>query len=163
MYIGYSGAGSTGKSVDVYRRAAEEKINNPTKTVTIVSEVVRDCPLPVNESGTRYSQLWIFTEHIRREVEAVHDYDIVVADRTAVDNIAYAKLQGYDDLAEALLGVVRLWIPNYDIVIFKSIENNNYCYDDGFRSVSYNFRYGMEEVLVGLYKELGMWDRIVKL
>ena len=57
MKIAISGSHGTGKSSYVYKKAQEEKIENPTKRISIVSEVARDCPFPINKTATEQSQL----------------------------------------------------------------------------------------------------------
>jgi hypothetical protein len=160
MYIGYTGAHSTRKTTSVYSRAAEEKLENPRKRVTIISETASDCPLPINEEATPESQLWIFSKQIELELQALHKYDIVVSDRTCVDSIAYSVVAGFSELAKAMFEIAKLQVPRYDHIVFKTISRNLEIYDNGFRSVDKGFRDKVEVALFNIYKQLGVVDRI---
>ncbi|HJT63146.1 MAG TPA: hypothetical protein VJ839_00045, partial [Candidatus Limnocylindria bacterium] len=66
-----SAAGRAGRSVEVSR------------------EVIRLNPLGRNEGASREAQLWVLMAQIKEELELAGQADILVTDRSVVDNFAY--------------------------------------------------------------------------
>jgi phage terminase large subunit len=67
--IAYSGTHGTGKSYAVGERFIKEKLDNPTKSVVVISENIRNCPFPINKESTKYSQMWIFSDQMKMELK----------------------------------------------------------------------------------------------
>ncbi len=156
--IALSGAHGTGKTTAAYALAAELK-KGAAREVGIILEVARRCPYPifaVGQTPTRAAQMWIFTEQIRAELDAVRIYGTVVSDRTIVDCIAYTSVAGFHDLAFAQLALARHHVHIYRRVIFHGTAGNPWCCDDGLRSRDMAMRAEMELRLLELYAQLGV-------
>lgn len=161
MKIAYTGAQGTGKTTSVYNSLLEYKKNNKDKRVTLVIEVASESPFPINRKTTRESQTWIFTSQIKEELEKTNKYDIVVCDRTICDCIAYSMWAGFDDLAHQMIEFAKGYINTYDIIYFKKIENNNYNFSDGIRDTNDEYRQKMEDLMIDVYKKVGVYDKLI--
>ncbi|MBD3226975.1 MAG: AAA family ATPase, partial [Candidatus Lokiarchaeota archaeon] len=90
-----------------------------------VGEVARDCPLSINEETTFYSQIWILNSQINREIEKQNINEVIVTDRTVIDNFAYAqrvakksKINKRD--IEVIESFVKYWASTYDFLFYLS-------------------------------------------
>jgi len=110
MKIGFMGTHGTGKTTRARAMAAQLKAKDPAKRLTLLSDVARSCPLPVNEKTSDLARRWIFHRQMTREVECVAQNDIVVCDRTILD-MAYARRAGFDFVEIYLPVALRGWRP----------------------------------------------------
>ena len=157
--IAYSGAHGTGKTTSVYEFAGCLKKQMPNKRIGILEENAGLCPYPINKKMSRESQLWIFTHQIQAELAMTARYDLVVADRSAVDPIAYTWTADMIQLAEGMMTIIPEHLPIYQKIIFKTILNNQYLVDDGFReSDDFGFQLQVETIMLNLYSRLGFTD-----
>jgi len=155
MKIAFSGTHGTGKTTSVFELATKFKKDNTDKTVGIIAETARRCPLPINKDSTEMSQLWIFAEQMKFEIEYCEWYDIVICDRSIIDSIAYTYVGGYYELANRKLETAKSFMNTYDKIIFKTIKSNNYIYDDGIRdSKDLDYRKKIEDKMLELYQKL---------
>lgn len=90
--IAITGTHGTGKTTLSYQLAAHYK--QLGHNVKIIQEVARSCPFPINAGMTTETMLWIFFEHMRKELEAMKSHDIVISDRTVFDSFAYGENAG---------------------------------------------------------------------
>ena len=159
--IAFTGSHGVGKTTAVYKKAHELKMVHKNITVGICSEVSFECPYPINKKTTDRSQLWMFACHLKNELTLLSHYDIIVSDRTIVDIIAYTQWAGYQDLADGMLTIARNHIKIYKEIIFKPIESNNLLFDDSHReSIDHEYRSEIENILLELYKAIGLEDRL---
>lgn len=156
--ITFTGAHATGKTTSVLEKAREIKIKYPESSVCLLQEIASFCPLPINQNTTPEAQLWIFATQIAKELELCASWDIVISDRTCIDNIAYTYRAGFHDLAERMLFLAALNLHLYKEIYFKSIKNNSYLFADGIRSVEKSFRSEIETILLNYYSRLGLTD-----
>lgn len=154
MKVAFSGAQGTGKSLSAYQKVAELKLEKPDKSVVIVNELATESPFPINNSATRESQLWIFVSQIQRELKLGSKYDILVCDRSVCDNLAYASFLEFYDLIEALLPLATMHIKTYDMIYFKTVENNPYLRDDGVRLADINVAKEIQRTMKDFYRIL---------
>jgi len=83
--IGTHGVGKTTLCFDLAAR-----LKRLDRSVHLVTEVARDCPLPINRDTTLDAQTWILHAQCAREIAASAKGDhIVVCDRSVLDNYAY--------------------------------------------------------------------------
>lgn len=139
MKIAFSGTHGTGKTTAVLEKAKELKLKYPTKTVGILSENAINCPLPINRKATIESQLWMFGDQLRKEIEMANRFDILVCDRSIFDAVAYTWRID-EELGAAMFKMSLKFIDTYDIIYFKRLKNNNYLVDDGLRDTDETFR-----------------------
>jgi len=147
MKIAFIGTHGTGKTTLAYSVTGELK--RLGKNATMVTEVARKCPLPINEKGSINSQLWIMSAQIAEEVEADHKFTHVVCDRSILDSFAYGIYSSCDN--ELLKKLFEYWITSYDI-LFK-VPMFYDLIDDGFRSTSKEFQQKVDSIISDLLKK----------
>src|SRR4029453_14519069 len=81
------GSHSVGKSNAVHAFAST--IGRAGRSVEVGREVIRDNPLGLNEGATSEAQLWGLMAQVQQEREAAKGADLLVPDRSVVDNFAY--------------------------------------------------------------------------
>jgi nicotinamide riboside kinase len=115
------------------------------RSVEFAREVVRDNPLGINESATGEAQLWVLMSQIRQELELAPKAQVLVTDRSAMDNHAYylRACQGQDRFAVTPL--VTAWAATYDLVV--RLLPDVPLRPDGTRSTADTFRDEVEELL----------------
>lgn len=108
-FIGSHGVGKTTLCFDVAAR-----LKRLDMAVELVKEVARACPLPINRDTTVEAQAWILHTQIAEELVAGSRYDVVVSDRSVLDNYAYLVHRAGPHPAYTPL--VRSWMRTYDYV-----------------------------------------------
>lgn len=153
--IAYSGTHGTGKTTAVYSKAASLKKQHPQKSVGIITETAPFCPFPINKEATEAAQSWIFHTQIKKELEAIRFYDLVVSDRTCIDPIAYTWARGFMNLSTAMVLMAHQHLDHYHKIFFRTLEANQYWIPDGIRESSDKaFREKVQEKLYRLYNSL---------
>lgn len=114
--------------------------------VDLVKEVARRCPLPINEDTTLDAQAWILHTQIAEEIAAASMYDVVVCDRSVLDNYAYlvAKVGRRPELEP----LVRDWVGSYQ-ALFKVPVLSAPTFD-GKRAVSPTFQLEIDHLIDAL-------------
>ena len=151
--IAFSGTHGTGKTTSAFEHAAELKMRYPDRTVGILSENVVNCPLPINREATVQSQLWIFADHLRQEIELSTKYNILVCDRSVYDAIAY-MWRIDETTAIGMLRTVTDYARTYSTIYFKRASTNEYKNDDGLRDTDEEFRLYVDKQLETIYSHL---------
>jgi len=156
--IAFTGAHGTGKTTSVLELASQLK-KTAWEEVGILTEVARDCPLPVlgKHSGDGYfdAQRWIFSMQMARDIEMSVKYGVTVSDRTVADAIAYSLFLGYVDLAIGQLDMASNHMGIYEKIYLKRVTPE-YLVDDGFRDVCLANQAEVEMHLIEVYKALGV-------
>lgn len=151
MKISFSGAQGTGKTTSVAELFYKTKLENPSKTVTILMENAKHSPYAINKNTNISSQLWIYTNQLQQELYYEANYYFVLGDRTICDAMAYSKVVGLDELADSMYELGKHHIQSYDEIIFKTIKNNDFLIDDGVRDVDRKYRQDVEDILLDIY------------
>lgn len=114
LKIAFVGTHGVGKTTLCFDLAAQLK--RLDLAVDLVKEVARRCPLPINEETTLDAQAWILHTQVAEEIAAMAMYEVVVCDRSVLDNYAYlvARVGRKPELDT----LVREWIRGYD-ALFK--------------------------------------------
>src|SRR5687768_6033014 len=130
-FVGTHGVGKTTLCFDLATQLKRLDLG-----VDIVKEVARRCPLPINEETTPDAQAWILHTQIAEELEAAATYEVVICDRSVLDNYAYlvARVGRRADLDPLVAG----WIKGYD-ALFKVPVLGAPSFD-GTRAVSRAFQ-----------------------
>lgn len=156
MYkIGIMGTHGVGKTTFAYQLLARKKKENPNLKVGIVTEVARDCPFPINKETTAPTQFWIFAEQLKREIEAEKRNDIVICDRTLLDNLAYTVCAGYKPFG-LLAFVIDDWMHMYDELYFFRLKNKQPVASDGVRDTDVHFQRKIDKILA-------LWVEVFKI
>ena len=110
MKIALIGTHGVGKTTLCYDLAA--RLKRLDRGVHLVTEVARECPLPINRGTTLDAQSWILHTQCAREIAGVASGDVVVCDRSVLDNYAY--LVHALGRRPELDGWIRRWCSSYD-------------------------------------------------
>ena len=84
----------------------------------------------------------------------------MVCDRTVVDCAVYCQLRGFNDLADLVINHGRLYLRDYDQVVFLDARTHPYLYEDGLRDVGEGFRLAVNDRLRRLLEDLADWGCI---
>jgi len=141
LKIGVCGTSHAGKTTFI-GDIAEQLEEKGHKTI-IIDEIVRSCPLPINEEAFLSSQLHIALSQITKEIEAGFNREnngcaVLITDRTILDNYAYAlsfeiRKRKHFTGTQIMKNLIGYWVHTYNIVFYLKplptpIEN------DGVRS-----------------------------
>jgi nicotinamide riboside kinase len=144
MKIAFIGTHGVGKTTLCYELAASLKKRD--LGVELVREVARECPLPINRDTTLKAQSWILHTQIARELEAESKAEVVVCDRSVLDNYCYLKraLSG-EAIAPELELLLRGWTGSYDFLIRVPIVGDPRF--DGVRDTDLAFQHGIDALI----------------
>jgi GTPase SAR1 family protein len=137
-FVGSHGVGKTTLCFDLASQLKRLDLG-----VDLVKEVARRCPLPINEETTPDAQAWILHTQIAEELAAATLYEVVVCDRTVLDNYAYLVARvGRRPELDPLVGS---WIRTY-AALFKVpvLEAPSF---DGTRAVSRSFQMEIDGII----------------
>lgn len=147
--VAFIGSHGVGKTTLCYEIAA--RLKRRDLRVDMVKEVARKCPLPINKESTIDAQAWILHMQIAMEIEASVDNDIVVCDRSALDNYAYLVAScGRQPVYDLL---VRSWFPSYDLAVWVPITETPRF--DGVRDTDLRFQERIDRLISELIADFG--------
>ena len=155
MKVAFIGTHGVGKTTLCFELAAHLK--RLDLGVELVKEVARRCPLPINEETTLDAQTWILHTQVAEEIAASAQYEVVVCDRSVLDNYAYLVARA--GRHPALDGLVGEWIRGYD-TLFKVPVTSAPSFD-GTRAVSRAFQLEIDATIDRLVEAFGV--RVVPL
>jgi nicotinamide riboside kinase len=141
LKVAFVGTHGVGKTTLCYDLAAQLK--RLDLGVELVKEVARRCPLPINEKTTPDAQAWILHTQMAEELAAAAIYEVVICDRSVLDNYAYLVARiGRRPEFDAL---VRSWIGTYNFLFKVPILDAPSF--DGTRAVSQTFQIEIDETI----------------
>jgi hypothetical protein len=114
----------------------------------MVREVARFCPLPINRDTTISAQSWILHTEIAEELVADYKAEVVVCDRSVLDNYCYLLQTGRAPMLEPL---VRWWTGTYQLLIKVPIVGA--LQFDGLRDVNDVFQRAIDDKIEELVAE----------
>jgi hypothetical protein len=146
-FVGTHGVGKTTLCFDLASQLKRLDLG-----VDLVKEVARRCPLPINEQTTPDAQSWILHTQIAEELAAAATYEVVICDRSVLDNYAYlvARVGRQPELDP----LVRSWIGTYD-ALFKVPVLGAPSFD-GTRAVSPGFQMEIDSTIDRLIEAFGV-------
>jgi hypothetical protein len=148
MKFAFIGTHGVGKTTLCFELAALLKKRD--KVVEMVREVARFCPLPINRETTVAAQSWILHTEIAEELVAENKSEIVVCDRSVLDNYCYLLQTGRHPNLEPL---VRWWVGTYQLLIKVPIVGTPLF--DGLRDVDTAFQRTVDEKIDEVLSD---WD-----
>jgi len=150
MKIALIGSHGVGKTTLCFELAARLKRRHVD--VDIVREVARRCPLPINQQTTVEAQEWILHSQINAEIEATSGHDVVVCDRSVLDNYCYmVHAAGTQKIWERFLDY---WLKTYELLVHvPPWVRPTY---DGVRAVDARFQEQIELLLEGMITARGL-------
>lgn len=140
--IAFIGTHGVGKTTLCYGLAARLKARDVR--LEVVGEVARRCPLPINRDTTVAAQAWILHSQIADEILAASRHDLVISDRSVLDNYVYLLLarSEVDPVVDVL---VDSWCRSYDLLVHAPILGLPSA--DGLRSTDRAFQRAVEDRL----------------
>ena len=138
MKVAFIGSHGVGKTTLCFELAALLKKRD--RIVEMVREVARFCPLPINRDTTVAAQSWILHTEIAEELVAENKSEIVICDRSVLDNYCYLLQTGRHPQLEPL---VKWWTGTYDLLIKVPIVGS--LQFDGLRDVDAAFQRAVDE------------------
>jgi nicotinamide riboside kinase len=150
MKIAFIGSHGVGKTTLCFDLAA--RLKRLDWSVDIVKEVARACPLPINRDTTLEAQAWILHTQIAEELAAAARYQVVVCDRSVLDNYAYLVNRGGRSAAYDAL--VREWIGSYHALVKVPVVSSPAF--DGTRDTSIAFQSAIDQEIDRLLHQFGV-------
>ncbi len=156
--IAFIGSHSVRKSNAVHAFAST--IGRAGRSVEVGREVVRFNPLGLNEGATPEAQLWVLMAQVQQELELRNRAEVLVTDRSVVDNFAYflRVTDGADPFAVEPL--VCRWAKSYDLSV--RLLPDVALLADGVRSTNDAFRDEIETILDRILPDYLPADRLVE-
>jgi nicotinamide riboside kinase len=142
-FVGTHGVGKTILCVDVFAFLRKNNF-----TVMPLLEVARYCPLPINENTTLEAQLWIIHKQIAFEIREASQCDILITDRSVLDNYAYLVNRFGEQ--KYLHSMLKNWMNTYDYCFRVPITERK-IQNDKFRSLSKAFQKKIDKLVVELF------------
>jgi hypothetical protein len=126
------------------------------KAVELLTEIARECPFPLNDLGTRLAYQWIIARQIQLEIEKSPRADVLVCDRSVLDNFAYylRRFGPEGGEANALRSYCAAWMETYDLLVRLPV--NQLPAWDGFRSTDLAFQHEIDRLCDELFE--GVYD-----
>jgi nicotinamide riboside kinase len=143
-FIGTHGVGKTTLCFDLAAALKHHGLN-----VDIVKEVARLSPLPINRQTSTDAQTWILMTQIAEEIRSASRHDVVICDRSVLDNYAYLALAcGRHAEIEHF---VDYWLRSYEL-LFK-VPVTGRAATDGVRDVDEQFVRAVDDLVDTLLSE----------
>jgi thymidylate kinase len=143
-FIGTHGVGKTTLCYELAAALKRQGLN-----VDIVKEVARLSPLPINRQTSLDAQTWILVTQIAEEIRSASVHDVVVCDRSVLDNYAYmVRACGRQPALEQL---VDYWLSTYDLLLKVPVIGRADA--DGVRDTDEEFVLDIDRRVAGLLEE----------
>jgi nicotinamide riboside kinase len=147
MKVAFIGSHGVGKTTLCFELAAGLK--HAGLNVDVVKEVARLSPLPINRRTSVDAQTWILMMQIAEEIRSASVHDVVICDRSVLDNYAYMALAaGRQPVVERF---VDHWLQTYDL-LFK-VPVTGRADPDGVRDVDERFVHQIDALVDTLLLE----------
>ncbi len=143
-FIGTHGVGKTTLCYDLASVLKRQGIN-----VDMVKEVARLSPLPINRKTSLEAQMWILATQMAEEIRSASQHDVVVCDRSVLDNYAYMTFAcGRQKPIERF---VDYWMKTYDLLFKVPISGSAAA--DGVRDTDEFFMRSIDQLVDSLLAE----------
>ena len=148
MKVAFIGTHGVGKTTLCYELAGALKRHGVH--VDIVKEVARLSPLPINRKTSLDAQTWILMTQVAEEIRSAAHHQVVVCDRSVLDNYAYMVLAC--GRQKAIERFVAHWMKTYDL-LFK-VPMSGAASADGVRDTDEFFMRSIDELVDTLLAEM---------
>ncbi len=146
-FIGTHGVGKTTLCYDLVAGLKRRGVN-----ADMVKEVARLSPLPINQKTSLDAQTWILMSQVAEEIRSASQHEVVVCDRSVLDNYAYLlRACGRQPAIEQF---VAHWMRSYDL-LFK-VPVTGLATPDGVRDVDIAFVRDIDDLVDQLLAEHGL-------
>ncbi|HPW54753.1 MAG: ATP-binding protein [Thermoanaerobaculaceae bacterium] len=141
MKVALIGTHGVGKTTLCYELAA--RLKRRDVNVEMVQEVARRCPLPINRETSLAAQSWILHTQMAWEIQAEADHQVVICDRSVLDNYCYlVHATGPQPAWEPLLS---RWLLTYDLLVKVPLWSAPRW--DGVRDVDLVFQRAIDQLI----------------
>ena len=147
MKIAFIGTHGVGKTTLCYELSAALKRDGVH--VDIVKEVARLSPLPINQKTSLEAQTWIFLTQMAEEIRSSSQHDVVVCDRSVLDNYAYLMFSS--GRQKPIERFMHQWMKSYDL-LFK-VPFSGIVSADGVRDTDTFFAESIDHLVDELLAE----------
>ena len=155
MKIAFIGTHGVGKTTLCFDLAGVLKRGGVA--VDMVKEVARLSPLPINRKTSLDAQTWILMTQVAEEIRSRAYNDVVVCDRSALDNYAYMVLAcGRQKPFERF---VAHWMKSYDL-LFK-VPISGAASADGIRDTDEFFMRSIDTLVDKLLAEMRVEHQVL--
>ncbi len=148
MKVAFIGTHGVGKTTLCYDLAALLKRRD--LSVDIVKEVARLSPLPINRKTSLDAQTWILMTQVAEEIRSASQHEVVVCDRSVLDNYAYMVLAC--GRQKGIERFVDYWMKTYDL-LFKVPVSEGAVSADGVRDTDEFFVRSIDQLVDTLLGE----------
>jgi nicotinamide riboside kinase len=146
-FIGTHGVGKTTLCYDLGAILKKRGLH-----VDIVKEVARLSPLPINRQTSLEAQMWILSTQIAEEIRSAAHHQVVICDRSVLDNYAYLVFAaGKQRWLEPL---VNRWMRTYDLLFKVPISGTASA--DGIRDTDEFFMRQIDRLVDELAEDRGL-------
>ena len=146
-FIGTHGVGKTTLCFDLAATLKKRGLH-----VDIVKEVARLSPLPINRQTSLEAQMWILSTQIGEEIRSAAHHEVVICDRSVLDNYAYLVFAaGKQRWLEPL---VNRWMRTYDLLFKVPISGTASA--DGIRDTDAFFMRQIDRLVDELVEDRGL-------
>jgi nicotinamide riboside kinase len=167
LKVGITGTHGTGKTALAH--SLVDNLKELDFNAGYIREFVHDCPLPVGteKENSAAAQTWILCRQLIEELEAAHKYDILVCDRTVIDNYAYflwnlrAGRPASEELQKIAAGIFESWASSYDFVIKLPISVPLSA--DGFGSTDIQWPREIDSIITELLAAKNVKHNVIKI
>jgi len=143
-FIGTHGVGKTTLCYDLGAILKKRGLH-----VDLVKEVARLSPLPINRQTSLEAQMWILSTQVAEEIRSAAHHEVVVCDRSVLDNYAYLVFAvGRQRWLEPL---VNRWMKSYDLLFKDPISGDPSA--DGIRDTDLFFMRQIDRLVDELVEE----------
>jgi thymidylate kinase len=143
-FIGTHGVGKTTLCYDLAAALKRQGVN-----VDMVKEVARLSPLPINRKTSLDAQTWILTTQVAEEIRSAAHHEVVVCDRSVLDNYAYLSFAC--GRQKAIERFVDYWMKSYTL-LFK-VPISGQAAADGVRDTDEFFMRQIDQMVDTLLAE----------
>jgi predicted ATPase len=144
-FIGTHGVGKTTLCYDLAAVLKRQGVH-----VDLVKEVARLSPLPINRQTSIEAQTWILMTQVAEEIRSGAYHEVVVCDRSVLDNYAYMRLAcGRQPAYERF---VAYWMKTYQLLFKVPIAGAAPV--DGVRDTDEFFMRAIDQIVDRLLSEM---------
>jgi nicotinamide riboside kinase len=149
-FIGSHGVGKTTLCFELASLLKRQGVN-----VDMVREVARLSPLPINRKTSLEAQTWILMTQVAEEIRSAANHEVVVCDRSALDNYAYMVLAC--GRQKAFERFVAHWMKSYDLLFKVPVAGRPPA--DGVRDTDEFFIRSIDQLVDTLLSEMKVQAR----
>lgn len=150
MKLAFVGSHGTGKSAAAHFMAAKLKKEDPTKTIKVLEESVREIAKIVGINNPEFQKLAIL-DNLYKQIYYSSTHNVLICDRTAFDYYVYGNYYDVNvDNSYWLLAIRNL--KEFDKVYFIRPDNTPIA-DDGFRFTDIEERNKIDKYFLALLEQ----------